>query len=100
MVVKGICAVKVPRTPPHLCECETGRGTGGGRPVSGAVHGRDTTRDTTTRRRAMDEATARDVLAAARVLPGPARDARLLALGENAVFAAGDLVVKVGRDAE
>jgi aminoglycoside phosphotransferase (APT) family kinase protein len=48
----------------------------------------------------MDEATARDVLAAARVLPGPARDARLLALGENAVFAAGDLVVKVGRDAE
>ncbi|OIJ88933.1 phosphotransferase enzyme family protein [Streptomyces colonosanans] len=48
----------------------------------------------------MDEATARDVLAAAGVLPGPARDARLLALGENAVFAAGDLVVKVGRDAE
>jgi hypothetical protein len=34
------------------------------------------------------------------VLPGPARDARLLSLGENAVFAAGDLVVKVGRDAE
>jgi hypothetical protein len=48
----------------------------------------------------MDEARARDVLASARVLPGPARDARLLALGENAVFAAGDLVVKVGRDAE
>ncbi|MCZ0986234.1 aminoglycoside phosphotransferase family protein [Streptomyces diastatochromogenes] len=48
----------------------------------------------------MDEARARDVLAAAKVLPGPARDARLLALGENAVFAAGDLVVKVGRDAE
>ncbi|MCX5424519.1 phosphotransferase enzyme family protein [Streptomyces sp. NBC_00078] len=48
----------------------------------------------------MDEATARDALAAAGVLPGPARDARLLALGENAVFAAGDLVVKVGRDAE
>lgn len=48
----------------------------------------------------MDEARARDVLAAAGVLPGPARDARLLALGENAVFAAGDLVVKVGRDAE
>ncbi|WP_133914551.1 phosphotransferase enzyme family protein [Streptomyces sp. NBC_00582] len=47
----------------------------------------------------MDEATARDVVAAAGVLPGPARDARLLALGENAVFAAGDLVVKVGRDA-
>ncbi|MEV7078265.1 aminoglycoside phosphotransferase family protein [Streptomyces sp. NPDC093516] len=48
----------------------------------------------------MDEARARDVLAAARVLPGAAREARLLALGENAVFAAGDLVIKVGRDAE
>ncbi|MFD5078672.1 phosphotransferase enzyme family protein [Streptomyces sp. NPDC058371] len=48
----------------------------------------------------MDEARARDVLAATGVLPGPARDAELLALGENAVFAAGDLVVKVGRDAE
>lgn len=48
----------------------------------------------------MDEAGARDVLAAAGVLPGPAAEARLLALGENAVFAAGDLVVKVGRDAE
>lgn len=48
----------------------------------------------------MDEAGARDVLAAAEVLPGPARDARLLALGENAVFAVGDLVVKVGRAAE
>ena len=48
----------------------------------------------------MDEARARDVLAAAEVLPGPAPDATLLALGENAVFAAGDLVVKVGRDAE
>ncbi|MFI1705314.1 phosphotransferase enzyme family protein [Streptomyces griseoruber] len=48
----------------------------------------------------MDEARARDVLAGAGVLPGPARNARLLALGENAVFAAGDLVVKVGRDAE
>ncbi|MFF8033680.1 phosphotransferase enzyme family protein [Streptomyces sp. NPDC016626] len=48
----------------------------------------------------MDEARARDVLAAAGVLPGAARDARLVALGENAVFAAGDLVVKVGRDAE
>ncbi|MEU3839578.1 aminoglycoside phosphotransferase family protein [Streptomyces sp. NPDC028635] len=47
----------------------------------------------------MDEARAREVLAAAKVLPG-ADDARLLALGENAVFAAGDLVVKVGRDAE
>ncbi|MFE6618951.1 phosphotransferase enzyme family protein [Streptomyces sp. NPDC057740] len=48
----------------------------------------------------MDEARARDVLTAAGVLSGPAREARLLALGENAVFAAGDLVVKVGRDAE
>jgi aminoglycoside phosphotransferase (APT) family kinase protein len=48
----------------------------------------------------MDEARARDVLAAAGVLPGSVRDARLLALGENAVFAAGDLVVKVGSDAE
>ncbi|WP_028800714.1 phosphotransferase enzyme family protein [Streptomyces sp. 142MFCol3.1] len=48
----------------------------------------------------MDEARARDVLAAAGVLSGPVRDATLLALGENAVFAAGDLVVKVGRDAE
>ncbi|MFF8997336.1 phosphotransferase enzyme family protein [Streptomyces achromogenes] len=48
----------------------------------------------------MDEARARDVLAATGVLPGPARDARLVALGENAVFAAGGLVVKVGRDAE
>jgi aminoglycoside phosphotransferase (APT) family kinase protein len=48
----------------------------------------------------MDEARAREVLAAAGVLPGPAADARLLSLGENAVFAAGDLVVKVGRDAE
>ncbi|MBT2422704.1 aminoglycoside phosphotransferase family protein [Streptomyces sp. ISL-22] len=48
----------------------------------------------------MDEAQARHVLAAAGVLPGPVRNARLLALGENAVFAAGDLVVKVGRDAE
>ncbi|MFJ3288194.1 phosphotransferase enzyme family protein [Streptomyces sp. NPDC086669] len=48
----------------------------------------------------MDEARAREVLAAAGVLPAPAGDARLLSLGENAVFAAGDLVVKVGRDAE
>ncbi|MBD0838444.1 phosphotransferase enzyme family protein [Streptomyces sp. TRM68416] len=48
----------------------------------------------------MDETRAREVLAAAGVLPGSARDAALLALGENAVFAAGDLVVKVGRDAE
>ncbi|MGN9821000.1 phosphotransferase [Streptomyces sp. SD11] len=50
----------------------------------------------------MDEAQARDVLAEARI--GPAgrdgRDAVLLALGENAVFALGDLVVKVGRDTE
>ncbi|MGW0826021.1 phosphotransferase enzyme family protein [Streptomyces sp. NPDC002845] len=44
----------------------------------------------------MDEARARDVLAGA----GLGRDAELLALGENAVFGAGDLVVKVGRDAE
>ncbi|WP_446038545.1 phosphotransferase enzyme family protein [Streptomyces sp. SID1121] len=43
----------------------------------------------------MDEARARDILAAA----GLARDAELLAFGENAVFATGDLVVKVGRDA-
>ncbi|NEC35480.1 aminoglycoside phosphotransferase family protein, partial [Streptomyces rubrogriseus] len=48
----------------------------------------------------MDEARAREVLAAAEVLPGPASEARLLALGENAVFGAGDLAVKVGRDAE
>ncbi|MEU1515856.1 aminoglycoside phosphotransferase family protein [Streptomyces sp. NPDC005811] len=48
----------------------------------------------------MDEARARDVLAEAGVLPPAAGAARLLALGENAVFAAGDLVVKVGRDAE
>ncbi|QYX76850.1 phosphotransferase enzyme family protein [Streptomyces akebiae] len=48
----------------------------------------------------MDEARAREVLLAAEVLPGAAGTARLLALGENAVFAAGDLVVKVGRDAE
>jgi hypothetical protein len=45
----------------------------------------------------MDEARARDVLAAAGL---PAGSAQLLALGENAVFAVGDLVVKVGRDAE
>ncbi|MEU6218748.1 aminoglycoside phosphotransferase family protein [Streptomyces sp. NPDC047022] len=47
----------------------------------------------------MDEGEARAVLAAARV-GGTAQEARLLALGENAVFAAGDVVVKVGRDAE
>ncbi|GAA2247255.1 aminoglycoside phosphotransferase [Streptomyces ruber] len=44
----------------------------------------------------MDEARARDVLAGA----GLGRGAELLTLGENAVFAVGDLVVKVGRDAE
>ncbi|MBW5485161.1 phosphotransferase enzyme family protein [Streptomyces bambusae] len=41
----------------------------------------------------MDEAQAREVLAAT----GLADGATLLALGENAVFATGDLVVKVGR---
>jgi hypothetical protein len=45
----------------------------------------------------MDETEARGVLAAAGL---PAAGATLLALGENAVFAAGDLVVKIGRDAE
>lgn len=44
----------------------------------------------------MDEVRARHVLAEA----GLADDAELLALGENAVFAAGDLVIKVGRGAE
>ncbi|MET9882907.1 aminoglycoside phosphotransferase family protein [Streptomyces sp. NPDC006430] len=44
----------------------------------------------------MDEAQARDVLTAAGFTAGPAA---LLALGENAVFAVGDLVVKVGREA-
>ncbi|MCX4670815.1 aminoglycoside phosphotransferase family protein [Streptomyces sp. NBC_01381] len=43
----------------------------------------------------MDEARARDVLGAA----GLERDAELLALGENAVFGSGELVVKVGRAA-
>lgn len=43
----------------------------------------------------MNEMCAREVLTAAG-FPGTAE---LLALGENAVFAAGDLVVKVGRDA-
>ncbi|MFD9409979.1 phosphotransferase enzyme family protein [Streptomyces sp. NPDC059989] len=43
----------------------------------------------------MDEARARDVLAAVGVGGG----AELLALGENAVFAVGGLVVKVGREA-
>ncbi|MEU7074284.1 phosphotransferase [Streptomyces narbonensis] len=45
----------------------------------------------------MDEARAREILAAAGL---PVAEARLLALGENAVFAVDDLVVKVGRDAE
>ncbi|MER7517852.1 aminoglycoside phosphotransferase family protein [Streptomyces sp. NPDC126499] len=45
----------------------------------------------------MDEARAREILAAAGLR---AADAALLALGENAVFALGDLVVKVGRDPE
>ncbi|PZT77381.1 MULTISPECIES: phosphotransferase enzyme family protein [unclassified Streptomyces] len=43
----------------------------------------------------MNEMEAREVLVAA----GFSGDAKLLALGENAVFAVGDLVVKVGRDA-
>lgn len=43
----------------------------------------------------MNEMRAREVLTAAG-LPG---DAELIALGENAVFAVGDLVVKIGRDA-
>ncbi|MEU5581905.1 aminoglycoside phosphotransferase family protein [Streptomyces huasconensis] len=46
----------------------------------------------------MDEARARDVLDAAE-LTVPVRGAELLALGENAVFGVGELVVKVGRDA-
>ncbi|WP_275462461.1 aminoglycoside phosphotransferase family protein [Streptomyces noursei] len=50
---------------------------------------------------AFTEARARDVLAAAGH-PEPAADARLLALGENAVFALGerDVVVRVGRSPE
>ncbi|MBT2382354.1 phosphotransferase enzyme family protein [Streptomyces sp. ISL-11] len=44
------------------------------------------------------EGRAREILAAA-VPEVPAADATLLALGENAVFAAGGLVAKVGRDA-
>ncbi|WP_028814880.1 phosphotransferase enzyme family protein [Streptomyces flavidovirens] len=44
----------------------------------------------------MDETRARKVLATAG-LPASAADAKLLALGENAVFAAGAMVVKVGR---
>ncbi|WP_031095601.1 phosphotransferase, partial [Streptomyces sp. NRRL S-15] len=43
----------------------------------------------------MDEMRAREVLTAAGLPDG----AELLALGENAVFGVGDLVVKVGRDA-
>ncbi|MFI5619419.1 phosphotransferase enzyme family protein [Streptomyces sp. NPDC051567] len=53
----------------------------------------------------MDEARARDVLTAAGLGSGPGpgagstREPVLLALGENAVFAVGELVVKVGREA-
>ncbi|WP_030767838.1 aminoglycoside phosphotransferase family protein [Streptomyces sp. NRRL F-2664] len=47
----------------------------------------------------MDEGRARDVLAAAGLTGGAAPEPALLALGENAVFAVGDLVVKVGREA-
>ncbi|MFJ8669408.1 phosphotransferase enzyme family protein [Streptomyces sp. NPDC093600] len=47
----------------------------------------------------MDEARAREILAAAE-LPAREPEAPLLALGENAVFATGDLVIKIGRDAE
>ncbi|MYT23766.1 aminoglycoside phosphotransferase family protein, partial [Streptomyces sp. SID7760] len=46
----------------------------------------------------MDEAQARDVLTAAG-LAGRSETAALLALGENAVFAVDELVVKVGREA-
>ncbi|WP_267242213.1 phosphotransferase enzyme family protein [Streptomyces sp. PR69] len=45
----------------------------------------------------MDETQARRLLTAAGL---PAEDAKLLALGENAVFETGELVVKVGRGAE
>ncbi|MGW2842696.1 phosphotransferase enzyme family protein [Streptomyces sp. NPDC001493] len=51
----------------------------------------------------MNEERAREVLAAAGLAgngpSGPSSGAELLALGENAAFAVGDLVVKVGRDA-
>ncbi|QDQ14348.1 phosphotransferase enzyme family protein [Streptomyces spectabilis] len=47
----------------------------------------------------MDEARARQILGAAGLAARPDAGAELLALGENAVFAVGDLVVKVGRDA-
>jgi Phosphotransferase enzyme family len=49
---------------------------------------------------AMDETRAREVLTAAGVAGTGAERGRLLALGENAVFAVGDVVVKVGRSAE
>ncbi|CAM5293636.1 hypothetical protein STENM223S_07056 [Streptomyces tendae] len=92
MVVKCPCPVKGLRTPSHQCECDTDRRQARTRESRGTPRAR--------RRGTMDEARAREVLAAARVLPGSAGEARLLALGENAVFAAGDLAVKVGRDAE
>ncbi|WP_030847834.1 phosphotransferase enzyme family protein [Streptomyces sp. NRRL F-4474] len=47
----------------------------------------------------MDEARARDVVTAAGLAGGGAAEPVLLALGENAVFAVGGLVVKVGREA-
>ncbi|MFF9982744.1 phosphotransferase enzyme family protein [Streptomyces erythrochromogenes] len=47
----------------------------------------------------MDEARARDVLATAGLTGSGAAQPVLLGLGENAVFAVGDLVVKVGREA-
>ncbi|MEU8520456.1 aminoglycoside phosphotransferase family protein [Streptomyces sp. NBC_01216] len=47
----------------------------------------------------MDEVRARMILAATG-LPAREQDSPLLSLGENAVFAVGELVVKVGRDAE
>ncbi|MFD7558371.1 MULTISPECIES: phosphotransferase enzyme family protein [unclassified Streptomyces] len=47
----------------------------------------------------MDEARARDVLGAAGLDGGGRSGAALLSFGENAVFAVGDLVVKVGREA-
>ncbi|MFD6533485.1 phosphotransferase enzyme family protein [Streptomyces sp. NPDC060184] len=51
----------------------------------------------------MNEERAREVLTAAGLAgngpSGPASGAELLALGENAAFSVGDLVVKVGRDA-
>ncbi|WP_329098129.1 phosphotransferase enzyme family protein [Streptomyces sp. NBC_01439] len=47
----------------------------------------------------MDEERARHVLAAAGLTGGAPGQAVLLAFGENAVFAVGDLVVKVGREA-